>query len=111
MAFQLIKHGQYAGCHLFELLYGREFTKEELSIQPIKEICTQSLLYDDQLEQDFMRQKEQEAKSGKDSSMVIGTKNVNEILYDMKHPELRNAIVTLLTTEEFKKIAESKNHN
>ncbi len=100
MAFQLVKHGMAGGCHLFELIYGRDFSKEEIALQPIKEICTQSLLYDNELEKEYLRQQESESKSGK-GHLILGTKDVHEKLFEWKHPEEAKAIITLLTLQEY----------
>jgi len=94
------------GCHLFEMLYGREFTKDELSSQAIKTILMESLIYDNEVEQEHRRQDEFASKSSH-GGMIIGSKNVNELLFQMKHPEMQDCIVTLLTTEEYLKLAKS----
>jgi hypothetical protein len=102
MAFQLVKHKMAGTCHLFELIYGRQFSKAELSSQPVKEICTQCLLLDNELEQEFMRQKEMEHKSkNKGGGLVLGTPGISQMLFEHKHPEEAKAIVTLLTLKEY----------
>jgi hypothetical protein len=112
MAFQLVKHGMAGGCHLFELIYGRDFSKSEISIQPVREICTQSLILDNEIEQEFMRQQEMKRKESAGSSLILGSKDVHNILFEMKYPREAAAIVTLLTSEEyFKQIAESTDNH
>ena len=95
-----------------ELIYGRSFSKMEIALQPVREICIQSLIYDNELEQDHIRQQELKAKEGKGNNLIIGTKNVSSLLFAMKHPKEDKAIVTLLTSEEYnKQVAKSTNHN
>lgn len=84
-----------------EILYGRKFTIEELSAQPIREISAQSLIYDSQMEQEYIRQQESKSKNMKGSNMIVGSRDVNELLFQTKYPVESKAIVTLLTTEEF----------
>ena len=111
MAFQLVKHGMAGGCHLFELIYGREFSREEIAMQPVREVCTQSLILDNEIEQEFIRQQDMKNKEGK-GGLIIGSMDVHEKLFEMKYPKEANAIVTLLTSKEYyKQIAESTDNN
>jgi hypothetical protein len=111
MAFQLVKYEMAGGCHLFELIYGRKFTMEELAMQPIKEICMQSLILDNEIEQEHIRQHEMKGKESK-GGMVIGSKDVHDLLFYMKYPDMKDAIVTLLTSQEYNtQIAESANND
>lgn len=99
------------GCHMFEVIYGRKFTEEELASQPVRIICMESLVHDNQLEQDHINKKEQENK-GKGGGLVLGTGDAYKKLYEWKHPTESNAIVTLLTSEEYySQVAKSANHN
>jgi len=111
MAFQLVKYGMAGGCHMMEILYGRKFSIDELFSQPVKEICAQSLVYDNEIEKEHIRQQEMASKK-QGGNLVIGSKNVNDILFAAKFPEDANAIVTLLTTKEYEEqIAKSKNND
>jgi hypothetical protein len=96
------------GCHLMELLYGREFTKAELASQPVKEILIQCLVYDNELEKEYMRKQDAKTNAkGSGDGLILGSKAVNEQLFEWDHPEDFKAIVTLLTTEEYEEIAKS----
>lgn len=83
----------------------------ELSMQPVREISTQSLILDNEIEQEFTRQAEMKAKESK-GAMIIGSMDVHEKLFEMKYPKEANAIVTLLTSEEYyKQIAKPTDNN
>ena len=110
MAFQLVKHKMSGGCNLFELLYGRKFTLEELCSQPSREISTQCLIYDNELEQEFIRQQETKSKE-LEGKFVLGGKDINKLMYDYKWGHLADIIVTLLPREEYIKIAKSTDNN
>jgi hypothetical protein len=111
-AFQIVKYGFSGGCHLIEILYGRKFNDELLNSQPIKQIVMECLLHDDELEKEYIQKSEDESKKTSGRNLIVGSRNVQEILFEMQYPEYHNAVVTLLTTEEYEKeIAESKNNN
>ena len=94
-----------------EIIYGRKFSIEELSAQPVKEISTQCLIHDNEIEQEYIRQQEMKSKQS-GGNLVLGSKDVNETLFKMKYPELSDAIVTLLTTKEFEEeVAKSKHYD
>lgn len=96
---------------MMEIVYGRKFSIEELSSQPIKEICAQSLIYDNEIEQEHIRQQELNAKK-QSGNLVIGTRSVNEALFAARFPEYIDAIVTLLTSKEYEEqIAKPKNND
>ena len=95
-----------------ELIYGREFSREEISLQAVREICIQSLLYDSEVEKEHIRQGEQKSKADSGGRMIIGSKNVQDMLFRMKYPEVYNATVTLLTSKEYEQeVGKSKNSN
>jgi hypothetical protein len=90
---------------IFDILYGRKFTKEELATQPVRMILFESLLYDNEIEWSHM--KKAQGKSGKGELIVPGKSNaeIKQMIFEAKYPEYRNAIVTLLTTEEYLNLA------
>jgi hypothetical protein len=111
-AFQLVKFKQVGGeATIFDVLYGRRFTVEDLASQPARMVLFESLLYDNEIEWSSM--KKQSGGGGSGNIIVPGksTMEIKQMVFDAKYPEYRNAVVTLLTTKEYLEIASAtKNH-
>lgn len=85
-----------------------------LSSPVVKRIWYESLIYDNELEAEHVanaQQPKKELSTPTGGRIEIPPVSVSEIKFVHSFPELRNAVVTLLTTEEYEKIAESLDHD
>ena len=90
---------------IFDILYGRKFTEEELASQPARMVLFESLLYDNEIE--WKSVKKASGGGGKGELIIPGktTAEIKQMIYDAKYPEYKDAIVTLLTTQEYLNLA------
>jgi hypothetical protein len=90
---------------MMEVLYGERIGPDILFSQPCRQIVTESLLYDDEIEKDYIDSKGRPSDGRNTENIIlIGTRQAREIVFYTRNPELADAIVTLLTTEEFESL-------
>jgi hypothetical protein len=106
------------GMTMFELLYGRRFGPEELSSQPLKFILYESLVYDNEIEMEYIHSK-QSKSSDKKVLYDMNSREIKEIMEQRKkfftnqykEDDDAEVVVTLLTTEEYLEIAGTSTNN
>lgn len=106
MAYVQVKYGMAGGKNLFEILYERPIPFIDYNLQRITVEC---IVYDSEIEADFIKQQEDAEKPGWKSKKGI-KEHTYEMMMHSKYPEYVDAEVTLLSTEEYNKIAESANY-
>jgi hypothetical protein len=94
------------GKTIFEVLFGEPLSDELLASQPIQEILFESLIYDNELEEEHIEKSYKKSKNGKSDKYTIPTSSKVDVLFRVKYPEVQDekVVVTLLTTEEYLKI-------
>ena len=76
----------------------------------MKMVLYESLLYDNEIEWSSMK----DSGEGKKGQLLIPGKSnaeIKKMIFEMKYPEYKDAIVTLLTTQEYLNLASAtENH-
>ena len=93
------------GRTILEVLYGRAFQEVEMFSQPVQQLIYECLIYDNEIENEHIKSSNKPKHPEKEGNIpIIQPRPVSEILFEYRYIELRDAICTLLTTEEYLKM-------
>lgn len=99
----MVKYGMSGGKAMFDILPIESLTEDDIVSQPAQMIIYFSLLYDDELEQQYVNNAKGGGKAG-DLKYAMDGKEIQEILFRNKYPELADSVVTLLPEKEYREL-------
>ena len=86
---------------IFDILYGERIDEGTLSSLSARVMLEECLIYDNEVELDYMQQARKRGPEKEGNIKIIQQMPIHEAAMLMKYPELQDAIVTLLSIEEY----------